>query len=134
MSGDTNVRTAPCRVALDDHEAGVARHRDVLVHHAGDPGRARGIGDETGRELVDDRAGALDLDEDAGGVVADVPGQTELGGQAVHVGPEPHALDEAGHTEAEAFGRRRRGDAGHAGDPLRRPRVTAASRCIRPKL
>ena len=78
--------------------------------------------------------GPSDLDEDTLGVVAHVAGQVEPGGQAVHEGPEAHALDEAGHPDPEADRRPRGGQAGHAGVPLRRPRLTAASRCIRPKL
>jgi hypothetical protein len=52
----------------------------------------------------------------------------------VGVRPEPDPLDQSGHAELEANRRPRRGHTGHAGEPLRRPRVTAASRCIRPKL
>ena len=64
-------------------------------------------------------------------------GQPEPGGEPVHVRPEPDALHQAGHAEAEADHRPRRGHAGHAGEagePLRRPNVTAASRCNLPKL
>ena len=106
----------------------------MLGLHAGDARRPGRLGHEACNELVGRRAGPLDLDEHALGVVADVAGQTEPAGEAVHVGPEPDALDEAGHAEAEANQRPRRDYAGHAGEPLRRPRVTAASRCIRPKL
>ena len=79
-------------------------------------------------------AGPLDLDEDAVGVVADVAGQAERGGQAVDEGPEPDPLDQTGHPDAEADRRPRSWPGRSAPSPLRRPSVTAASRCIRPKL
>ena len=77
---------------------------------------------------------ALDLNEHALRVVADVAGELELCGQPVYVGPESDTLDQSGHTEAETHRRLGGGHAAHVGDPLRRPNVTAASRCIRPKL
>ena len=77
----------------------------------------------------------LDLDEDALCVIADVTRQAELGRQSVGVRPEPHPLDHAGDPQPHAAdGRDGHGHTGHAVGPLRRPSVTAASRCMRPKL
>ena len=135
MSGDTNVRTVPCAwlstIAKPVAAASVRSGSSTTSSMRAGPGASA---TRRRHELVGRLVRALDLDEDTPRVVADVAGQTELGGQAVHVGPEPDALDQAGHAEAEADRRLRRGHAGHAGDPLRRPSVTAASRCIRPKL
>ncbi len=119
--------------ARHDGEPAGAGDRDPLAPElvdAGGPGR---LGHEAGQEFVERGQGPFDLGEDALGVVADVPGQAEAAGDAVHMGPEADALDQSGHAETEAD-RRRRGQAGHAPGPPRRPRVTAASRCIRPKL
>ena len=121
-------------VALDDGKTRLAGRCEVLALDRGDAGRPGRTGHQPGHELVCRRAVALDFDEHALGVVADVAGQAELGGEPVDVRPEPDPLDQPGHAETEANHRPRRGQAGHAGEPLRRPRVTAASRCIRPKL
>ena len=121
-------------VALDDGETRLAGRCEVLALDRGDAGRPGRTGHQPGHELVCRRAVALDFDEHALGVVADVAGQAELGGEPVDVRPEPDPLDQPGHAETEANHCPRRGQAGHAGEPLRRPRVTAASRCIRPKL
>ena len=79
-------------------------------------------------------AGALHLDEHTLAVVPHVARQAESSRQTVDVGPEPDPLDETGHAESEADRRPLRDQVGHAPGPLRRPSVTAASRCIRPKL
>ena len=121
-------------MALDDGESHAALRRHRTGAHLVDTGRTGRIRDEAADELLGRLLRTLDLDEYAPGVVADVAGELEFGGQPVDVGPEPDPLDQAGHPDSESDRRHRRGHAAHAGDPLRRPSVTAASRCIRPKL
>jgi hypothetical protein len=77
---------------------------------------------------------ALYFDEHALCVVAHVSGQPELGGQAMDERAEAHALDDPDHPDAMAHHCIRNGRGGHAVSWLRRPNVTATSRCIRPKL
>ena len=63
--------------------------------------RARGGASERRRPAQghEQRRFALDLDEDALGVVAHVAGQPEVVGQAVHEGAEPHALHDPRHPD-----------------------------------
>ena len=108
----------------------------TVVVDAVDPGQRRGVGRPARRSKRSTSAArALDLDEDAFGVVADVAGQAELGRQAVHERPEPDALDHAGHPDpvADDASRPRPATVMRLSAPFR-PSVTAASRCIRPKL
>ena len=85
-------------------------------------------------ERLDVGPAALDLDEHALGVVPDLAGQVELVRQAVHERPEPDALDDAGHPDPVPDDALGRGHHGHRLSAPFRPSVTAASRCMRPKL
>ncbi len=120
--------------ALDDAEPDLLRCRASHGVDTEDPGQRRRVGDQTRRESLDHVGRTLDLDEHALGVVADVPGETQLAGQAVHERSEAHPLDDPDHPDAAPHRGVRRGQRGHTASWLRRPRVTAASRCIRPKL
>jgi hypothetical protein len=68
-------------------------------------------------EGVESLGGALDFEEDAGGVIEDAAGDAGGGGDAVDEGPEADALDLAADMPAvaeEVVGWRRRKLAGHA--------------------
>ena len=135
-SGETNVRTglsAGSRRSGSRARAGQRPAADSMPKIRASGGASA---TEARLELTDCAVRALDLDEDALGVVAHMPGQAEFGGQSVHERSETHSLDDAPHPDPAPHQRRgvRLGQRGHAVCLLRRPRVTAASRCIRPKL
>ena len=99
-----------------------------------DEGHGRGLGHQAGLEPVHGVSRSLDLGEDPLGVVAHQAGEPEVGGQPVHVGPEPHPLDDPPHPDAVAHPTGGGAEHRHDDSAAFRPRVTATSRCIRPKL
>ena len=123
--------------ALDDVEPD-ARGRWARGRIDGGDPRQRGrLGDHSAQAFLDRGRWPLDLHEDALGVVADVPGQPELVGQPAHEGPETDSLHDARYPDPSPYRGLRGGVSGLSGHGVgcrRRPRVTAASRCIRPKL
>jgi hypothetical protein len=63
-----------------------------------------------------------------------VAGQVKLAGQAIHEGTEADALDHSANPDAVPDRSARRCGRDHPVSTRFAPRVTAASRCIRPKL
>ena len=83
-------------------------------------------------EVLEGELVAFDLNEDAIAVVAHATGEGETGGQAVDEGAKTNTLDDTDHPDPmTSLGG---GQGRHACCVLRCPRITAASRCIRPKL
>ncbi len=95
---DRRVRAAVAR-ARADHEAGFAdvRHRDA--RHRLDVRERRRLRTQPLHERLDGRA--LDLDQHALGVVEHEPRQPAGRREPVDEGPEPDALDDAGHPRAD---------------------------------
>ena len=128
-------RRGPALVlAFDDTKPGVANDRDLGRLDVEHPRQRRSLPDQPGVKPGDLEGAALDLDEYAVGVVADVSGEEQFVGQAMHKRTEPNPLYHTRDPDPvpDRPLRRRRGD-----HPVRTcflPRVTAASRCIRPKL
>ena len=125
------TRCTEC-VALGDAKPGLVPRRDRCGLDAEDPGQRWRLVAEARREPFEGGPVAFDLYEDPIPVVAHTAGEAETAGQAVHEGTKTDALDDATHPDplTNIGGGQRR----HACCVLRRPRVTAASRCIRPKL
>ncbi len=106
----------------------------AAVVDAVDPGQRRGFGAKAHLEAIHVFGAALDLHEHAVGVVANVTGQVEIGRQAVHERAKADALDHAGHPDPVSYPALRVRRRDHALNTRFLPRVTAASRCMRPKL
>ncbi len=123
--------TARACLALDDAEPARADHDDRLRLHRVDAGERRALGDQPSLERGHIRRVALDLDEHPVGVVADMAVEAEPCGQPVDVRPEAHALHDTTNPYPVANPRARPECRFHQ---ARRPSVTAASRCSRPKL
>ncbi len=135
--GDVGRDEGPCGAlggALDDAEAALVGGRALHCVDGEDLRQGRSLGDQPRPKALDGGGGPLHLHEHPFGVVSHVAGEPELRGEAVHEGPEPDPLDDADHPDPAAHRRSGGGHGGHAVSWLRRPRVTAASRCIRPKL
>ena len=124
-------------LAPDDAEGPLPPRLDRRRLDGVDAGERRRITGEAQLEGFERGRVALDLDEHALGVVADVAAEAQSGGQPMDERPEADTLHDAAHPESTAHhggcgepGRSR------AGMPLRsaRPSVTAASRWSRPKL
>jgi hypothetical protein len=65
-----------------------------------DLGPGRHLGRQTGEESAQDGRRSFYFQVDAAGVVAHPTGETQLTGQAVDEGPEPHPLDGASDLQA----------------------------------
>ena len=121
---------------------------DLVVSTAVDPGHRRRIAHQATFEACDVSPRPLDLDENAGVVVADVAGQRQFCSQAIDEGRKPTpCTTPLPDTEPTATRACRTAPAGRCRPPLVLPavlpwhrllewpaQVTAASRCMRPKL
>ena len=87
------------RLAFDDPKAIVVTGLDRRGVDTEDPGQGRGLCHQACLESVTAAHGALDLDDDTFGVVADVAGQAELGGQTVDERSEADALHHARYPD-----------------------------------
>ena len=122
-------------MARDDPETLLTAQFDGRGVDLVDPGQGGGFTNKPPLEALDARGRALDLDQDPFGVVADMTGELELSRQTVHERPEADPLDHAGHSDPVTHRKFRGDQGGHSvAVTLFRPRVTAASRCMRPKL
>ncbi len=103
VGGDRRRRVAGrIGAALHDPERLLAHRCDVVQRDVVHDGERRQSAEQPVDECADRCGRSLDLDEHAVAVVADEPGQTERGRVAVHGGPEPDALHDAGDRQAAA--------------------------------
>ena len=99
VGGDEDEARGGARRA--DLEAPAALERGGTDVEPLDDGQGREPGPQGGRELVADRRGrAFDVDLDAGAGVLDPAVEPEAAGQAIDVGPEADALDDAEDGQA----------------------------------
>ena len=100
-SGGSEVRGAPLTLSTMRKSLSPAasdrRRLDEI-----DAGEWWGLGDEPALEVSEHGALTLDLDEDALRVVAHVPAEIELAGEAVHEGAEPDPLHDTAHPQPAA--------------------------------
>ena len=112
----------PVGAGGEDGEPGAAGGRHLPVVDGLDAGQRGASGGDPVAEPGHGRGGALDLHDDALRGVGHVPGQGELGGEAVQVGPEADAL----HHSPDGDPRRRGVSAATAAGPAERSRVGVA--------
>ena len=97
--GRDQRRAASAGLARHNAETDAAAGLDGRRPHRVDPRQRRRLLLKQREEIADVRRRSLDLDEDAGRVVAHLPGQPEPGGQRVDERAEAHPLDHALHLD-----------------------------------
>ena len=115
MSGEMKTKPAAARVSRIVEAPAALERRGTQVERSIDGQRGQSGPQGGGELLADDGGRPFDVDLDARAGVLDPAVETEPAGQAVDVGPEADALDDAEHREA---GGRPAGAGRHAGRRL----------------